>query len=920
MNRHHPVEVPIPTSWATTSDEAAEATAIRLCLHPQSGFAQFLKEHGLSIEEIKADLQEGVSLHANGQPGHCVLFGSRFGLRIAPGHGQSSGRSIAFACGLFSPQKGDPSPSWRPSSVSFHHPRDEPLCDLQVLRQYQERIESNRADFVPPGQPVWLADQAGVLKKLNQRYAPLQSLLHLMYRRAEIDRPRPLSGAITSVSNLQDGDPAIEDRKPRIRILVELTGSLTEEDREWVRTDNKVELELEPSKEGAAPVKIRCRIHQDNDRQLWLNAAVDIGLRVDTKVRVLADPEFDKKAHQAAVKRLLAGEVVGDLHALAAVLLDPKSIPEHQEPFQEMLHIDPSLDPDQTAAVRGAFTAAHTFFIQGPPGTGKTTVITELIRQLTRRGLRVLMVAPQHVAVDNVLTKLDDKPGDGVLPIRLAADETSVDSRHRGKLTADAEEFGKKVLWPESKLADFVHPDWPTDRQSTIRSLRNQWFSTLEAGEKKAHGRPALLRKIGRELLEYANLVCSTTTGIHGNQDWRDREFDVMILDEASRANEAEFLIGAVRSRRWILVGDEKQLPPFVNQADEHHLHALLALRSVGADACDPELERAVEHLDEQWDEEQPERQFRCESVLKRATKLRSEGHWVKCRDDLDRFLRRCGDVSPGDDRAPLRFMISGLQQSLFERCVEDEDSPASLIRRMTWQRRSIPQIAELVNGPVYQGEYQTPTPCEVLPLRTPQLGAPVTFIDTAGYGDRAFDEQHGTGFINRAEQHLVLEVLRNFAQTLQRDGATASVSVLSPYKPQAGAILRYLENSKFINPGDRNSPSAPLDFEVIDAIDRIQGQESDVVIISFCRARRGRPGPNYGRWLQDVRRLNVAVTRARRSLVMIGHRPTLSQLGEEDSRVRAFFTNLFNLVDNGRGYGLVRGFGRLPGTDRRDS
>ncbi len=97
---------------------------------------------------------------------------------------------------------------------------------------------------------------------------------------------------------------------------------------------------------------------------------------------------------------------------------------------------------------------------------------------------------------------------------------------------------------------------------------------------------------------------------------------------------------------------------------------------------------------------------------------------------------------------------------------------------------------------------------------------------------------------------------------------------------------------------GSGGRPFACLDVVLVDAIDRIQGQESDVVILSFCRTARGRVGPDFGQWLQDVRRLNVACTRAHRALVLVGQKRLLGRLCSNEPAVR-FYRHLNGLFDS---------------------
>jgi superfamily I DNA and/or RNA helicase len=116
------------------------------------------------------------------------------------------------------------------------------------------------------------------------------------------------------------------------------------------------------------------------------------------------------------------------------------------------------------------------------------------------------------------------------------------------------------------------------------------------------------------------------------------------------------------------------------------------------------------------------------------------------------------------------------------------------------------------------------------------------------------------------------------------------TVSVLTLYGAQAALLRRELGHPHY--PEFR-----ALKIEKVDSIDAIQGQESDLVLLSFCRTRRGRMGEGFGLWLQDIRRLNVACTRAKRGLVIIGHRRTLSRLSAIQE-AQAFYRHLFSLFD----------------------
>jgi ATP-dependent RNA/DNA helicase IGHMBP2 len=141
---------------------------------------------------------------------------------------------------------------------------------------------------------------------------------------------------------------------------------------------------------------------------------------------------------------------------------------------------------------------------------------------------------------------------------------------------------------------------------------------------------------------------------------------------------------------------------------------------------------------------------------------------------------------------------------------------------------------------------------------------APLAFIDTAGCG---FDEKlEGTSSTNPEEAVFLFKHLTQFAAELDPTNFP-SIAVISPYNEQINLLKEQLLHSpSLLAFGDKIS---------INTIDSFQGQERDIVYISMTRSN---PEGEIG-FLSDIRRMNVAMTRARKKLVVIGDSATLSQL-----------------------------------------
>jgi superfamily I DNA and/or RNA helicase len=130
----------------------------------------------------------------------------------------------------------------------------------------------------------------------------------------------------------------------------------------------------------------------------------------------------------------------------------------------------------------------------------------------------------------------------------------------------------------------------------------------------------------------------------------------------------------------------------------------------------------------------------------------------------------------------------------------------------------------------------------------------PLHFIDTAGAGYEEQIEPDGESRLNAQEAELVVRKVR---QLLEMGVKPSQVAVISPYSAQVRLLRKLLQQD---------------DLE-IDTVDGFQGREKEVVVISLVRSNsEGEIG-----FLADVRRMNVALTRARRKLLVVGDSATIA-------------------------------------------
>jgi len=189
--------------------------------------------------------------------------------------------------------------------------------------------------------------------------------------------------------------------------------------------------------------------------------------------------------------------------------------------------------------------------MEGPPGSGKTTTIIELIMQFASQGKRILLCSATHAAVDNVIERIKGRYKEicdtEIIPVRISRFEQPVKESVRPYLLRNLVNTYKNEIEKHLKKNN---------------NLESQKF-LLENINAKTEQDP-----IEKMILDSANLVAGTMIGILQHPDIRANmqgaSFDVLIVDEASKVTFSDFIVPALHTKKWILVGDVKQLSPYV--------------------------------------------------------------------------------------------------------------------------------------------------------------------------------------------------------------------------------------------------------------------------------------------------------------------------------------------------------------------
>jgi len=511
-------------------------------------------------------------------------------------------------------------------------------------------------------------------------------------------------------------------------------------------------------------------------------------------------------------------------------LFDPRYAGEFDESISVVKQrisetkIEKFLNDKQLEAVAKAVAAPDIAIIQGPPGTGKTTVIAEIIWQqiLKKPDSKILLTSQTNLAVDNALERLQGRRG--IRPVRIlnASTDNEIGVEARRYILDYMNDWCQNPslqnqdnavnIWMDSILRDMddnekylsVLEQWKKDLTEKDRNTRDQFFDAYKNNVNLVAATCSICGS--RQLQE-------VYTMLYGNNE---NAFDIVIMDEASKATPLEMAVPMVWGKKIIIIGDHKQLPPMMNEDN-----IITNLKKAGQNVVAEKIERFKES------------QF--EILFKTAFKLKPS--IVATLDTQYRMHKQImNTVSHFYSDELENGLICGLTD-------EDMDNPNYNYRGSRYHGLNLPGFIE------------------------PQTHAIWINVDTP-----ESQPNGSTSFVNKGELDAIKTVIKalqkaegfNEFMDSQKKIEDKEIGIITFYGAQYGKIKEMYRTGAF-----------GKDLQCrINVVDKFQGMERNIIIISTVRSNKCH---KYG-FAEDIRRINVGLSRARRLLIVVGNRQFFRQ------------------------------------------
>ncbi|GFR40163.1 hypothetical protein Agub_g720 [Astrephomene gubernaculifera] len=478
------------------------------------------------------------------------------------------------------------------------------------------------------------------------------------------------------------------------------------------------------------------------------------------------------------------------------------------------------LDESQRAAVTLALSSQDVALVHGPPGTGKTTAVVEIILQEVARGSRVLAASASNIAVDNLVERL----------VRADPKIKLVRLGHPARLLPQVLDSSLEAHVLRSDNSALAR-----DCRAEIKDINSR---LLKLGPRDRAERRALrgdLRRLAKEerqrqeaavkeVVRGSQVVCCTLTGV-AHRQLEAELFDVAVVDEAAQALEAATWGALLRARRAVLAGDHLQLPPTV-VCDEA---ARLGLGRTLFERLQRSLPAASAMLTVQYRMNKAIMQWSSDELY--------EGKLTAHESVAEHTL---ADVQAAAAAAPKAAPAT------------KSGKAAVGAKKATGKGKAAAKAPPPSSAAASAGAAADADAAQPLPV--------LLLIDTAGCGYDEQQEAEGSSYANAGEAKAVMAHVQRL---IKRGIPAADIGVITPYNAQV-ALLKEMRQERI---------GSGLE---ISSVDGFQGREKEAVVISMVRSNEsGEVG-----FLSDRRRMNVAVTRARRHCALVCDSETVSNDG----------------------------------------
>jgi len=511
-----------------------------------------------------------------------------------------------------------------------------------------------------------------------------------------------------------------------------------------------------------------------------------------------------------------------------------------------------SLNESQRQAIYKSLYADELALIQGPPGTGKSTAIAEIIWQHIRKEpkQKILLTSETNLAVDNAIDRLKNGQNNVVKPIRFGNTDNLESEGYFYSLEAienwqksNSNENNTVSQWVNNIANRVKYQD-----DELIDSALDKWKNHLQKPNNETK------RLFAEKYLEYVNLIGATGSSIgklnsenkwtsffrsylnvfnrksYQENDYKscnrtNINFDTVIMYEASKATPPELALPVLFGKKSIIVGDHRQLPPMI---DGEEIKDLLV--SIGEKA----LAKTLSH-----------KEFEI--------------------SQFERLFKNIDDSIKGTFDTQYR-MHPAINEAILQFYKDDGGLKCGLPLEETYHN-SFDKWDSRYHGLQYKNILTPETHTIWVNVTTPEI-------------------QEGTSRVNFGEIEAIDNILNVLKNSSGKNEFDQWLSNKSLEEKQIGLISFYGKQIHYIKKMLKEKHSeVPIRLSTVD---RFQGMERNIIIVSMVRSNKlasfqgQQPDEIYGElgypsqeslgFAESPNRLNVALSRARRLLIVIGN------------------------------------------------